>query len=118
MSYQKINNLLGWLVFAFATAVYTLTLEPTTSFWDCGEFISACFKLQVMHPPGAPFFMLTGRLFTLLAGSPENVAWSVNFLSGLTSGFTISFCFGRLRLWAEKWSKKSNKALPVPPFGW
>ncbi|MGA1331445.1 MAG: DUF2723 domain-containing protein, partial [Bacteroidia bacterium] len=102
MSYQKINNLLGWLVFAFATAVYTLTLEPTTSFWDCGEFISACFKLQIMHPPGAPFFMLTGRLFTLLAGSPENVAWSVNFLSGLTSGFTILFLFWTITALARK----------------
>ena len=111
MSYQKINNLLGWLVFAFATAVYTLTLEPTTSFWDCGEFISACFKLQVMHPPGAPFFMLTGRLFTLLAGSPENVAWSVNFLSGLTSGFTILFLFWTITALGRKMVEKEQQSL-------
>ena len=69
-SYSFINNITGWLVFLISAAVYTLTLEPTTSFWDCGEFISACYKMQIMHPPGAPFFMLTGRMFTLLAPDP------------------------------------------------
>jgi hypothetical protein len=107
MNEQRINDVVGWLVFAVATAVYTLTLEPTTSFWDCGEFISACYKLQIMHPPGAPFFMLTGRLFTLLAGNPENVAWSVNFLSGLTSAFTILFLFWTITALGRKMFEKA-----------
>ncbi|MFM7700286.1 MAG: DUF2723 domain-containing protein, partial [Bacteroidota bacterium] len=114
MNYQKINNVVGWLVFAVATAVYTLTLEPTTSFWDCGEFISACYKLQIMHPPGAPFFMLTGRIFTLLAGSPENVAWSVNFLSGITSAFTILFLFWTITALGRKILDKDGEPVSGP----
>ena len=114
MDYQKINNVVGWLVFAMATTVYTLTLEPTTSFWDCGEFISACYKLQIMHPPGAPFFMLTGRIFTLLAGSPENVAWSVNFLSGITSAFTILFLFWTITALGRKILDKDGEPVSGP----
>jgi hypothetical protein len=109
--YQRINNLTGWIVFLIATVVYTLTLEPTTSFWDCGEFISACYKMQVMHPPGAPFFMLTGRMFTLLAGNPEQVAWMVNFMSGLASAFTILFLFWTITAFGRKIIEKGGEVV-------
>lgn len=66
-NYRLINNILGWAAFAIATIVYFLTVEPTTSWWDCGEYISTSFKLQVGHPPGAPLFQMIGRFFSLLA---------------------------------------------------
>ncbi len=102
MNYQKINNLTGWIVFAIATAVYVITAEPTTSFWDCGEFISACYRLQVVHPPGAPLFLLIGRIFTLFAGDASNVAFVVNLLSGLSSSFTILFLFWTITALGKK----------------
>ncbi len=108
LQYQRINNIIGWLIFAVAAVVYTLTLEPTTSFWDCGEFISACFKMQVMHPPGAPFFMLTGRMFTLFASDPSQVAWTVNFMSGITSAFTILFLFWTVTAFGRKLLEKEG----------
>jgi hypothetical protein len=107
--YQRINNLTGWVVFLIAAVVYTLTLEPTTSFWDCGEFISACYKMQIMHPPGAPFFMLTGRMFTLLASDPMQVAWMVNFFSGLASAFTILFLFWTITAFGRKIIEKAGE---------
>lgn len=107
--YQRINNLTGWVVFLIAAVVYTLTLEPTTSFWDCGEFISACYKMQIMHPPGAPFFMLTGRMFTLLASDPLQVAWMVNFFSGLASAFTILFLFWTITAFGRKIIEKAGE---------
>ena len=67
MSFKKLNNIVGWCVFAIATIVYFLTMEPTVSWWDCGEYISTSYKLQVGHPPGAPTFQLIGRFFTMLA---------------------------------------------------
>jgi len=67
--YSLANNLTGWFVFAIAAVTYFLTIEPTTSFWDCGEFISTAYKLDVGHPPGAPFFMLIGRFFSNFASS-------------------------------------------------
>ena len=93
MNYKLINNITGWLIFAVALVVYTLTLEPTASFWDCGEFISGCFKLQVVHPPGAPLFLLLGRIFTLFASDPSKVAFMVNFMSGLATAFAVLFMF-------------------------
>ena len=65
--YQRLNNLLGWIVFAIASTVYILTSEPTMSFWDCGEYIATAYKLEVGHPPGAPLFQMIGRFFTLFA---------------------------------------------------
>ena len=92
--YKKLNNIVGWAVFAFALVVYTLTLESTASLWDCGEFISGAFKLQIVHPPGAPLFLMLGRLFTLLSfGNEQMVAWWVNFMSGLASAFSVLFFF-------------------------
>jgi len=94
--FKKINTLAGWMVFLFALVVYVLTLEPTVSFWDCGEFISAAYKLEVVHPPGSPMHMLTGRFFSLFAPGLQYVAYAVNFLSALTSAFTILFMFWTL----------------------
>ena len=94
MNYKKINSITGWVVCAIASAVYLLTIEPTASFWDCGEFISSAYKLEVGHPPGAPLFMLVGRIFTLFAGgNVESVAKMVNIFSALCSGFTILLLF-------------------------
>ncbi len=92
-SFRNINNLGGWLVFLLSAIVYLLTLEPTVSFWDCGEFIASSYKLQVGHPPGAPFFLLTERIISLLAPSPEKVAWWMNAFSALTSAATVMFLF-------------------------
>ncbi len=92
--YTTLNNLTGWIIFLIASVVYLMTLEPTASFWDCGEFIAASYKLEVGHPPGAPFFLLMGRLFTLLAGGDTSkVAIMVNTMSGLASAFTILFLY-------------------------
>ena len=91
--YNKINNLVGWLTFAVAAFTYCMTIEPTASFWDCPEFITTGYKLEVGHPPGAPFFMLTANLFTQFASDPSQVAVMVNSMSALFSGLTILFLF-------------------------
>ena len=91
--YRLIDNVLGWMVFLIASTVYLMTMEPTGSFWDCGEFISSAFKLEVGHPPGAPFFMLVANLFTQFASDPSRVAVMVNAMSALFSGLTILFLF-------------------------
>ncbi len=100
--YKLINNVLGWIVFLIATTVYLMTIEPTASFWDCGEFISSAFKLEVGHPPGAPFFMLTANLFTQLASDTSTVAKMVNSMSALFSGLTILFLFWSITHLARK----------------
>ncbi|MEI8224536.1 MAG: DUF2723 domain-containing protein [Bacteroidota bacterium] len=93
-NYRRWNNLTGWFLFVFSAIVYILTLEPTVSFWDCGEFILSAFKLQVGHPPGAPLFLMIGRIATLFAGSDTSkVALMVNILSALCSAFAIMFLF-------------------------
>ncbi|PJJ58815.1 glycosyltransferase family 117 protein [Hymenobacter chitinivorans] len=101
-SYKKANNLAGALVFGLALTTYLLTLEPTVSFWDCGEFIASANKLLVPHPPGAPTFLLLGRLVSLLAGSPAQVAAWVNGLSALSSSFTVLFLFWTITMLAHK----------------
>lgn len=93
MRYKLINNITGWIVFAVAAVVYLLTIEPTASFWDCGEFITQAYKLEVGHPPGAPVFMLVGNLFTQLTQDPSQVAKMINIMSALLSAFTILFLF-------------------------
>ena len=96
------NTLCGWMVFAVAAATYLLTMEPTASFWDCGEFISSAWKLDVGHPPGAPFFMLMGHFFSLFASDTTHVAMCVNALSALASAFTILFLFWTITALARK----------------
>ena len=102
LSYNKLNNATGWIVFAIATLVYILTLEPTASFWDCGEFIAASYKLQVPHPPGAPLFLLIGRLFSLFAPDPQHVAYMINMISALSSSFTVLFLFWTITIISKK----------------
>ncbi len=92
-NYKLINNIAGWLIFLIATITYMLTIEPTTSFWDCGEFIATAYKLEVGHPPGAPLFMIFARFFSLFAGDTANVAVLINAMSALASSFTILFLF-------------------------
>ncbi|MEY4329892.1 MAG: hypothetical protein RL609_640, partial [Bacteroidota bacterium] len=101
MSYNKLNVILGWAMFVIATIVYTLTLEPTMPFWDCGEFIASAYKLEVGHPPGAPLFMMIARLFSAFV-DPSQVPFMVNFLSALSSGATIMFLFWSITHLAKK----------------
>lgn len=112
MNFKKINNIAGWAVFAIATLTYTLTVERTASFWDCGEFIAAADKLQVPHPPGAPFFLLVGRLFAMIAGDDvTRVAFWVNMSSVLSSGFTILFLFWSITLIARKFVRTTKSGI-------
>ena len=93
-NYRRLNNIVGWVVFVISFAVYLLTIEPTVSFWDCGEFILSSYKLQVGHPPGAPLFLMLGRISTLFAlGDISKVALMMNAFSALASAFTILFLF-------------------------
>jgi hypothetical protein len=102
-NYKLINNVVGWLVFAIATFAYVTTMEPTASFWDCGEFIAVSYKLMVPHPPGAPLFLLIGRLFSMVAGSDTTqVAYWVNMVSALSSSFTVLFLFWTITMLARK----------------
>jgi hypothetical protein len=90
----RLNNIIGWLVWAVATFTYCSTIEPTASFWDCGEYIACAYKLEVGHPPGAPFFLIIGRFFALLGGNdPAHAAMMVNIMSALSSSFSILFLF-------------------------
>ena len=91
--FRLVDNILGWLAFAIAAFVYCSTIEPTASFWDCPEFISTGYKLEIGHPPGAPFFMLTANLFSQFASDPSQVALMVNMMSALLSAATILFLF-------------------------
>jgi len=101
--YRLINNLTGWFIFIIASVVYLLTMEPTASFWDPGEFIATAMKQQIGHPPGAPVFMMAGRLFTLLAGhNLSKIAVCMNSMSALASGFTILFLFWSITHLARK----------------
>jgi len=94
MQFKKLNNIIGWIVFAIATFTYVSTIEPTASFWDCGEYIACAYKLEVGHPPGAPFFMIVGRMFALFAGGdPAMAGKMINIMSALCSSFSILFLF-------------------------
>ncbi len=94
-SFNKLSNITGWMMFAVATTVYMLSAEPTASLWDCGEFISAAYKLEVVHPPGAPLFLMIGRMFawvaTLISDDPSNIAYSLNVMSGVCTAFLVMF---------------------------
>src|ERR1700735_3161843 len=103
MQYKKINNLLGWLCFLIAAITYVLTLEPSVSFWDCGEFISCAYRLQVSHQPGYPLFAMLGKAFSLLSfGDHTKVAYFTNLMSALASGATIMFLFWTITALAKK----------------
>src|SRR5882672_10691829 len=103
MSFKRINNITGWAICIIACMVYLLTMEPTGSFWDCGEFISSAYKLQIPHPPGAPLFVLMGRFFIILFGdNPHTAARGVNFMSAIASGLSILFLFWTITHFARK----------------
>jgi hypothetical protein len=103
MNFRKVNNLSGWIICAIASMVYILTAEKSGSLWDCGEFVSACFKVQLPHPPGAPLFVLLGRFFIILFGdNPMTAAKAVNVMNALASGFTILFLFWTITHFARK----------------
>ncbi len=109
MNYKKINIIFGWLTFSIAAFVYLSTIEPTASFWDCGEFIATSFKLEVGHPPGAPFFMILARFFSLFASDAAHVAKMINSMSALASAFTIMFLFWTITHLAKKIIDKNNE---------
>ena len=92
-NYKLVNNVFGWLVFLIAAIVYLMTVEPTASFWDCGEFIASVYKLEVGHPPGNPIFMMMGNLFSQLASDPSQIPLMVNCMSVICSALTILFLF-------------------------
>jgi len=119
MEYKKLNNIIGWIIWAIASFVYLSTIEPTTSFWDCGEFIAAAYNLEVGHPPGAPLFMLIGRFFTMFT-TPENAAVAINAMSALSSSFTILFLFWSITAIIKKIVIKTgemDKAAMIAVFG-
>jgi hypothetical protein len=103
MKYNKINNFLGWFSFLTALIVYTLTLEPSASFWDSGEFIASAYKLQVVHQPGAPLYLMLGKVFSLLAfGDTSRIAFWINMCSAVASAATILFLFWTITALAKK----------------
>ncbi len=110
MNYKKVNNISGWLICLIACTVYILTMEATGSFWDCGEFASSAYKLQIPHPPGAPLFVLIGRLF-MAPFDPKHAATGVNMMSALASGFTILFLFWSITHFGKKLILASGKEL-------
>ena len=122
-SFKKLNNIIGWSVFAIASFVYLSTIEQTVSFWDCGEYIATAYKLEVGHPPGAPLFQLLGRLFSLFAEpGTSQVAVAINIMSALCSSFTILFlfwtitAFGR-RIFANSKDEDSFKMIAILAAG-
>ncbi len=112
MNYKKINNSLGWLCFITALTVYILTLEPSTSFWDSGEFIAAAYRLQIVHQPGAPLYLMLGKVFSLFAGGDTSrIAFWVNTCSALASAATILFLFWTITALAAKVLNKEGAIL-------
>jgi MFS family permease len=114
VSFKNLNNIIAWIVWAVATFTYCRTIEPTASFWDCGEYIACAYKLEVGHPPGAPFFLLLGRFFALMGGGdPSIAAMMINVLSALASSFTILFLFWSItRLATKVYGKTANDLTP------
>ncbi len=116
MNFNRINNIVGWIVCIIASVTYILTAEAGGSLWDCGEFVSSCFKLQIPHPPGAPLFVLLGRFFIILFGdNPHTAAKAVNIMSALASGFTILFLFWTITHFARKVVQKAGEVLNHEP---
>jgi len=118
VTYRRWNNIIGWFMFLFSAVIYSLTVEPTVSFWDCGEFILSGFRLQVGHPPGAPLFLMIARIATLFAGGDASkAALMVNLLSAITSAFTIMFLFWTITHLVRRTFTRNNplelKQIPV-----
>ena len=113
-TFKKLNTLMAWLMFAIAAVVYGLTIEPTASLWDCPEFIACGYKLEIGHPPGAPFFMLVANLFSQLASDPSHVALMVNLLSALLSAGCIFFLFLTITHLAKKLVCPFDDVLSIP----
>ncbi len=111
MNYKRLNNIGGWLVFIIAAITYLLTIEPTVSFWDCGEFIATSYKYEVGHPPGAPFFAILARFVSLFASDPTKVALMVNSLSAIMSALTILFLFWTITYFAKRMLLKEGEEL-------
>jgi hypothetical protein len=115
MQYNRINNLLGWLCFAIAATTYFLTLEPSVSFWDCGEFISCAFKLQISHQPGYPLFTMIAKAFSLLSmGNNAKVPYFTNLGTAMSSSATVMFLFWTITALAKKLLAKSGEAMDQP----
>ncbi len=108
-AFRKWNTLLGWIVFGIALGTYTLTVEPTNSFWDCGEYITAAAKLEVAHQPGAPLLQMIGAFFSLFASDKSQIALMVNYVSCISSAFTILFLFWTLTNLTMKLARKEEK---------
>ncbi len=115
-TYKKWNTLLGWGVFLIALITYTLTLEPTVSYWDCGEYISTAVKLEVGHPPGAPLFQMLGAFFAMFTTDVTKIAYMVNFMSGLASAFTILFLFWSITAIGKRMMQRTQKELTPATF--
>lgn len=113
MSFKRINNITGWATGLVATIVYLLTMEASGSFWDCGEFASSAYKLQIPHPPGAPLFILIGRLFMIPFSDPNNAIHGLNTMSALMSGFTILFLFWSITHFARRIYEKHNSGVAL-----
>src|SRR5258708_7374739 len=112
MRFNRVNNIVGWIVGLIACTVFVMTMEPTGSFWDCGEFVSSCYKLQIPHPPGAPLFVLMGRFFIILFGdNPATAARGVNFMSAIASGLSILFLFWSITHFARKLVQKNDTSI-------
>ena len=120
-NYKKFNTILGWLAFGIALVTYTLTLEPTVSYWDCGEYIATSVKLEVGHPPGAPLFQMMGAFFAMFTNDVSQIAMMVNFMSALASAFTIlvsfldHYCSGKKVV--EKSSGEMSKGSSIAILG-
>lgn len=111
--FKRIDNLIGWLTFIIAATVYCSTIEPTASFWDCPEFIATGTKLEIGHPPGAPFFMLTANLFSHFASDPTQIAKMINIMSALLSAVTIMFLFWTITHFARKLVVEDENAISL-----
>lgn len=112
MNYSKVNNIVGWICFLIATITYVLTLEPSASFWDCGEFIASAFRMQVVHQPGAPLFLMIQRFFSVFAtGDLTRIAYWMNIGSAISSAATILFLFWTITALAKKTIVKAGEQL-------
>lgn len=108
MSFKRTNNITGWVIFAIAAFTYLFTMEATGSFWDCGEFASSAYRLEIPHPPGAPLFILLGRLFMIPFSNPDNAILGLNSMSAFMSAFTILFLFWTITHFARKMVEKGQ----------